>query len=129
MEAVKKLAEELHAENAEWLGRLKYFEDELAKLDTRLGEILSKNNSREVSAMIEHFQNQFIRQKEVIHGLKHHTRRDDQGIAMAENVPAQSSDGRMLPDHRYLRDNVETFERIYADLKSEFEHFIAKTLN
>ena len=52
-----------HAENAEWTSKLNFYKDEVAIMRSRLEEITSKNNDKDVLAKVEHFQNQFIIQK------------------------------------------------------------------
>src|SRR6187455_2073598 len=50
----------LHSEHREWLSKLDFYKDDIMILRKRIEEIAMKNTSRDVLAMVEHFQTQFI---------------------------------------------------------------------
>ena len=52
-----------HAEHTDWISKLKFYDDEICILKNRLSEIISKNTQKDILAEAEHFQNQFIIQK------------------------------------------------------------------
>jgi len=114
---------ELHAENVEWLGKLKEYEGELDHLDQKLAEVFQKSSTPDTAMKVERFQNQFIRQRDVLDELKQITRWDDRTldtIAHAISEPEKQS----VPDHIILREKVQTFDKIYSELKEEFEKFM-----
>jgi predicted nuclease with TOPRIM domain len=126
MEARKHLSE-LHQEHLTWIKSLEFYKDELQTLNNRLGELVTANSDNAIRAQIEHFQNQFIRQNEVIDELKHDIKAsENEIIANISNNPV-ASDHRSAPDHTELRDRFETFEKIYSELKNEFQAFASKT--
>jgi len=127
MEATKHL-DELHAESTEWVKNLRFFEDELKVMDSRLAEIVSANNNRDVLAQVEHFQNQFILQQEVVDEVKHLSKLDDGYLAKNAQANPVASDHRLFIDHDTLRDKYITFEKIYFELKHDFESFLSKSL-
>ncbi|MEI6508929.1 MAG: hypothetical protein WCO54_10615 [Bacteroidota bacterium] len=127
MEAKKHISE-LHSEHFEWLDKLSFNKDEIQVFNKRLGEILKANNVREVAAQVEHFQNQFIRQREVIDELRHEIKQYENNLTKQVEANPVASDHRFTVDHPVLRDQMETYEKIYSDLKTEFNHFLSKTL-
>ena len=54
---------DVHQEHAEWISKLNFYKDDIKIFNTRLEEIVSKNNGEEVLAEVERFQNQFIIQR------------------------------------------------------------------
>ena len=59
---------------AEWLKGLSFYEDEIYIMENRLAEVAMKNSSFEARQGVEHFQNQFVIQRNNIDELKHDIR-------------------------------------------------------
>ena len=119
--------ETLHFEHILWSNELKFFADELSIFEGRLEKLVQTLTDRDMLARLEHYQNQFIRQKEVLDQLKHDIKVHDQEL------------GRMLrrdknPDevdnvrHAKVDEDMRMFRKIYAELKSEFYQFMADNL-
>ncbi|MCB0786643.1 MAG: hypothetical protein KDC02_20845, partial [Flavobacteriales bacterium] len=60
---------DLHFEHQVWLNNLRFYKDEIAIFEHRLEDVVTRNTDREFLAQVEHFQNQYIREKEVIDEL------------------------------------------------------------
>ena len=117
---------DLHFDHKVWTRRLNFYKEEVTMFESYLGEVAVKNTSHDCSASVEHFQNQFIRQKEVIDELVHDIKIREEALArFAEENP-------IAIDHKYfqpepeLTDRFKTFEHIYEDLKEEYRRFLAK---
>ncbi len=119
---------EIHQNFTSWMKSLAFCKDELATWQNRLDEVASRNNNSEILKQVEHFQNQFIRQREVIDILNHDLKLADAALAQnaAENPVA--SDRRLFEQPEGLKDQFETFEKIYGELKAEFEKFLSPVL-
>lgn len=118
---------DLHSERNEWLKLLAFAKDEIQSFENRLAEIVKANNKVEVTAQVEHFQNQFIRQKEVMDILRHNINESENLMAKQIEANPVATDHKTAPDHTDMRDEVKTFENIYNDLKVEFLKFAAKS--
>ena len=70
-----------HFEHTQWKRELLFWVDELKFFNQELGEIVSKWTDKDVLAQLEHFQNQFIRQSEVIDTLLHDIRIHEDDMA------------------------------------------------
>ena len=127
MEAKKHISD-LHSEHIEWLNKLSFNKDEIQSFNKRLAEVINANNVKEVAVNVEHFQNQFIRQNEVIDELRHEIKQYENSLVMQVEANPVAADHRLIVDHPQLRDQMEIFEKIYNDLKMEFNHFLTKTL-
>ena len=63
---------DLHFDHRLWLNELRFFEDQLAIFDERLAQVIDRyKDDSEALRSLEAFQNQIIRQREVIDEMKH----------------------------------------------------------
>lgn len=114
----------LHMEYQLWTRELIFYKEEIKIFEDHLEALLKRNNKNGVPAQVEHFQNQFILQKEVIDYLKH-----DLGVSerqLAGFVYEMSGDGIeniKMDNHGKLRERMGTFRKIYREIKTEFRHF------
>ena len=78
---------------------------------------------RAVMPLIEHFQNNFIRQKEVLDELNHEMNLYED--ALKKNADAEP---KIIADpvlsYTAFEEKISTFATIYADLKEEFVTFL-----
>ncbi|PSJ71428.1 hypothetical protein C7N43_39370 [Sphingobacteriales bacterium UPWRP_1] len=117
---------DLHFEHQLWSSELAFCKDELKILDERLREVALKNTTMEAKALVEHFQNQFIRQNEVIDEYRHKINEHENFlISEAEKHPV-AIEHRFFPDHAEMREEMHIFRKLYADLKHEFVNFLAR---
>lgn len=113
-----------HFEHKIWMNELNFFEDEVKIYEHQLEELVKKDN-REMMPQLEHFQNSFIRQKEVLDQLKHDIHEHERKIAgILANVTNLSD--QVKQDHEDARDQVETFKKIFNELKGEYLQFLRK---
>jgi hypothetical protein len=116
----------LESEHKQWKSETSFDNDELMIYQKKLQE-LAYNNSREDSLkQIEHFQNQFIIQKEQLDSLKHEINIHMHRLAEFAKMNAGASEATLLPDHQQMHEKMETFTKLYAEMKKEFTHFLAK---
>jgi hypothetical protein len=119
---------ELHAEHQQWLEKLAFYNDEINIMRTRLEEVVSKNNSKDFEAQAEHFQNQLILQKEKSDELKHSIKDHESYLEKRIDENPTASDHRSTHDHGLMRENMESFEKIFNALRHEFNEFLVKTM-
>lgn len=119
---------EIHQNFTTWMKNLAFCKDELGTWQNRLDEVAAKNNNPEILRQVEQFQNQFIRQREVMDLLSHDLKLADAALAQnaAENPVA--SDRRLFDQPEGLQDQVATFEKLYGELKTDFEKFLSPVL-
>jgi hypothetical protein len=120
---------QLHAEHEIWMNELSFYRDELKIFDKYLLDVVARNTGKEVLNSIEHFQNQFIRQKEVMDELSHDIREHEQWVTQKVNTlnPIQAEKNR-FDDHTGYRQNMNDFKKIYAEMKQAFLAFLSRAL-
>lgn len=125
--ATKTLSNELaHFEHTQWRNELSFWESELKFFNERLGEIVSKWTDKTVMAELEQFQNQFIRQAEVIDTLQHEINVHETEIAehLKKNIDVLNIEH--AEHHKSFQGKMETQRTIYADMKKKFFNFLSK---
>lgn len=119
-----KYLSDLHKEFTTWTKNLEFYRDEIKTYNSRLEEIVSRNSKIEVTSKVEHFQNQFIRQNEVIDELIHDIHAEEHKIAENAQENNVATDHRKAEVNTGLQSRMETFDKIYAELKDEFTRFM-----
>lgn len=118
----------LHNEHVEWSRKLNFYADEISSFENRLSEIVQQNNKQEVLAPLEHFQNQFIRQKEVIDTLNHEINVFEDRVVEKAKENNVATDHKRMEDHDELRGRMTQFEKVFSELKEEFTKYLSKVL-
>lgn len=119
---------DLHSDHRIWLNALTFYKEEIGILEHRLQEIAARNTGKDVLAELEHFQDQYIRQREVIDELRHEFKQHENGLEKEVRTHPIAVDHRLFKDHTAHREAMATFEKLYRELKDEFQHWLAKRL-
>jgi hypothetical protein len=91
-----------------------------------LEDIVRRNNKQEVMAELEHFQNRFIREREVIDELRHDIKQEENVLEKELRDHPVAIEHRYFTDHTDLRDRFTIFEKLYRELKQEFQQWLGK---
>lgn len=126
--AQHKYIGELHFDHMEWLNALKFYKDEISIFEHRLEDIIRRNTGMEVMAELEHFQNQFIREREVIDELRHDIKQQENVLEKESKDHPVAIEHRYFTDHTDLRDRMQTYEKLYRELKADFYRWLSKRL-
>ena len=117
---------DLHHDQREWLNALTFYKEDITILEHRLEDIVRRNNKPEVMAQVEHFQNQFIREREVIDELRHDIKQEENVLEEEMKDHPVAIEHRYFKDHTELRDRFQTFEKLYRELKQEFQQWLVQ---
>ena len=121
--------DKLHLEYQVLIAELN-FDIELIKIfEAHLAFLSNNHPSRRLLPRIEQFQNQFIRQREVIDQLKHDLNISEKQLAafVRDMVPIGYENER-LDNHSELRERLSTFRVLFDELKARFRHFEMENL-
>ncbi|MFM8449092.1 MAG: hypothetical protein ACKOAY_03215 [Haliscomenobacter sp.] len=115
----------LHFEHKVWMNELDFFAGELVFFENRLSDLVMRYREVEVLAKLEQFQNQFIRQKEVLDKLMRdiHVHEQKIGIKLQQNEDIQDT---FLEIHNEMRTRMASYRKIYGELKTDFFQFLSK---
>jgi hypothetical protein len=119
-----KHIDDLEFEHQIWKREASFYDDELMIYQNRLNEIASKNTKEDARIQIEHFQNQFISQKEQLDILDHEIKVHEDWLANFAKKHPTAVEHNLFHDHHELRDKMDIFKKIYSDLKKELNNFL-----
>ena len=120
--------EVLHKDHREWLNKIDFYYDDLKIFRHRLEEVVSHNTSHEVLSRTEHFQNQFIIQKNELDELRHLIHEAEGLIVDAVEKNSIAINRQAIPDDGTLRDRMSHFEKLFHDLRIELMSFLSRSL-
>lgn len=123
MHSKQQLAE-MKSEHDDWQDRLRFYRDEIKQFNNYLSKIAVSSPPSDIMPSVEHFQNQFIRQKEVLDIIRHDFKQHENLIeALAENK-IQDNGKDLIKKHALEREKLDQYERIFHDLRNEFNNFL-----
>lgn len=106
-----------------WDNEMKFYRNELEIFENRLEQDVVRLSDPDALRKLEHFQNQFIRQNEVLDILNKKVRKNRKNVARASVDGGVSDDHDVVRNYVALRDEFATFEKIYYELKRKFVNF------
>jgi len=115
-------AEAQHFDGKVWMKELHFYRDELKLFEHHLEKLVSKH-PRDLLPKIEHFQNQFIRQHEVLDELLHELRLSEDALFLKKDK-SQKIIADPIPDHHELQVRMDRFIDLFTELKNEFVLFV-----
>ena len=118
----------LHAEHREWINKLEFYKDDIVILRKRIEEIAMKNTARDVMARVEHFQNQFIIQRNEIDEFHHSIKQHENELEKIIIQNPEAAHRMRLADHPEMRQRMEQYEIIFHELRQELVHFLARVM-
>ncbi len=110
----------------EWNASIEFYLVDLDILQNRLIEVAGKNTKTAVMEGVEHFQNQFIVQKDNLQSLRHKVLAQNNKLeAVIKNIKALD-DLNLVDEQHFLREAVQLNEKILQELKHNFYRFLSK---
>jgi hypothetical protein len=115
-------------EHRAWNRGIAFYQDEIQILLHRLEEVSQRNTAEEIRKQVEHFENQWnIQSKqwsELSSAIQSNTRHiSDDAMSHAQHLTTET-----LAEIDAMRDRYVTAERIYQDLRNEFNRFLIHNL-
>lgn len=117
----------MNNEQSDWQRGLDFYKDEIKIHAHRLSDVSGMYESKaELKPSVEHFQNQFIVQRDNIDRLSHDLGSFEKKVSaetlnMAEHITAET-----LVQHEVLRDRYIALEKTINEMRHEHNTFLAK---
>jgi hypothetical protein len=121
MHTIQQL-DEMLAEHKEWQGKINFYKSEIEKLSNELISAVATERNSYNMPQVEHFQNQFILQREVLDIMRHEFKQHENAIESHQARPMEN----LAAMHMSEREKLVTFEKLFKDLRSDFHGFIHK---
>ena len=126
MEVSQYYSNDLRYDHNIWENELNFYKSELGIFEDRLIDMLQRKPDRDLLRELEQFQNQFIRQKEVVDELNHKIHVYDDEL---KGIPAQimlENTSDEMKKHKNLEDDLQINRKIYFELRNKFNHYLLK---
>jgi cobalamin biosynthesis protein CbiD len=115
-----------HSEHSDWMNRVAFYKEEITILNQLLSEIANKNSSDEALKDVEHYQNQFIIQKNNLDKLAHNIRIHEQKLQHEVDSNPVAVDHRKTEYHQAEKEFLDYFENNFSTLRKDFKTFASK---
>ena len=112
----------------EWLKILEFYEMDLAILEKRLAEVNDKNTAFESRAEVEHYQNQFIIQRNNIIELRQCINAHAHEVMIDMQKHVGRVEEHKVDEHHVIEASLLNLERIINEIRHHFNRFLAKWL-
>jgi molybdenum cofactor biosynthesis enzyme MoaA len=122
----RKHIDELHFENKLHLNQLNFYKQEIEIFKHRLEEIAAKNSKTEVTASVEQFQNQFIRQLEVNDELRHKINLHEKNLVEYAKENPVAVDHVLFENNDALGEEAKRYTELYTEMKNNFNRFLSE---
>ncbi len=122
----KEQLSEMKSEHDEWQNKIRFYRDEIKQFNHHLGKVAKPGAPRELMATVEHFQNQFIRQSEVLDIIRHDFKQHENLIEDLEKPESIAPGDSIQKIHSVQREKLDQFEKIFHELRGEFNVFLNK---
>jgi chromosome segregation ATPase len=111
--------EQFQEELQTWKHELSSIKQEIRHFEHELEDMATQKLPHALLAQIEHFQNLFICHKEVVDTLRHDLPDSRHKVENVFNVLRSVKND----SQHALSERMETFKKIFNDVKNEFNHF------
>lgn len=117
----------MNNEQSDWQRGLEFYKQELQIHTHRLSDVSGMYESKaELKPNVEHFQNQFIVQRNNIDQLAHDLGSFEKKVSNETQKMAQHIHADTLKEQDVLRDRYTTLEKTINNLRHEHNSFLAK---
>lgn len=126
MEVSQHFSNDLRYDHHIWENELNFYKNELNIFEDRLTDMIKRDPSNQLLRELEQFQNQFIRQKEVVDELNHKIHLyDDELVGIPAKIMLEK-ESQEISKHKNLEDDLQTNRRLYFDLRNRFNLYLMK---
>jgi hypothetical protein len=115
----------IEKEHIIWLKHLDFYKTQLNIMEKELQGFAKESSSKKVAPKIEQFQNQFIRQREVIDLLRHNVKQHENEIERMTRFALEYLRDRVTKDHMVLRSEYVRFVELFIGMEQDFHDFLA----
>lgn len=115
----------IEKEHFTWLKHLDFYKAQLVVMDKELLGFAKESSSKKVAPRVEQFQNQFIRQREVMDELRHNVKQHENEIERMTRFALEYLRDRVTRDHIVLRGEYKRFVELFIEMEQDFHDFMA----
>jgi hypothetical protein len=114
----------IEKEHFTWLKHLDFYKAQLNVMEKELAGFAKESTSKKVGPKVEQFQNQFIRQREVIDTLRHSVKQHENEIERMTRFALEYLRDRVTKDHMVLKAEYKRFVELFIELEQDFHDYL-----
>lgn len=115
----------LETEHIKWLRNLDFYKNQLSVMEQEMIDFVASKPPKAIAPKIEQFQNQFIRQREVLDTLKHNVKAHENEIERMTNFALEYLRDRVTREHIKLKGEFKRFVELFMEMEQDFHDFLA----
>jgi len=126
MEVTEYFSNDLRYDHNIWENELNFYKNEIGIFENRLVEMLNRKPSKQLLKELEQYQNQFIRQKEVVDEVNHKIHLYDDEL---KGIPAEimlDTSSIEITKHKELEGDIKITRKLYFELREKFSFYLEK---
>ena len=124
-----KKMDEFQFEYIIWMNELEFYKNELKIFNKRLMHICDNHHDPDLLARLEQFQNKFIVHNEVSDILRHDLKKHENELMEIAQGTAFANEQKIMIHHPRLRDRMESFIKIYRQLRKDYLCYLADAIS
>ncbi len=109
----------------EWIKGLDFYKDDIHIMEQRLSELSKHKLSMDARQNMEHFQNQFIVQRNNIDELKHKINEHLKHLGKDAGLHAGHINVDMVKEHAALDEEYVILEKLMNELRHDFNNYLS----
>ncbi len=115
----------LETEHLTWLKHLSFYKDQLHVMESEMIDFVKSKPPKNLMPQVEQFQNQFIRQREVIDELRHKVKAHENEIERMTNFALEYLRDRVTREHVSIKQEYKRFVELFLEMEQDFHDFLA----
>jgi hypothetical protein len=115
----------IETEHLTWLKNLDFYKAQLSVMEKELAGFAKESTSKKVGPRVEQFQNQFIRQREVIDTIRHSVKQHENEIERMTRFALEYLRDRVTKDHMLLKAEYKRFVELFMEMEQDFHDYLA----
>ncbi len=119
------IAKSLETEHIKWLKSIDFYKQLLVVMEKEMIDFVASKPPKSIAPRIEQFQNQFIRQREVLDTLKHNIKAHENEIERMTNFALEYLRDRVTREHIKLKSEYKRFVELFMEMEQDFHDFLA----
>lgn len=114
----------LETEHLKWLKTIDLFKAQLVAMEKEISDFVKGKFPKTLAPRIEQFQNQFIRQREVIDEFRHKVKQHENEIERMSNFALEYLRDRVTREHILLKSEYHRFVELFLEMEQDFHDFL-----
>jgi len=120
----KRQLSDMRQEHEQWQVRRPFYKDEITHFCNHLGRLAGSGVARDEPVAVKQFEGKFVHEEHQIEAIRNDFKKHETLIRSLDEGVAPEPDEGIRKVHNTQREKLERFERMFHELRSEFNVFL-----